>query len=384
MPPAKASQAPLVLVYGDDDFAVKQRAKQLYTQWCDELGGMDHETIDATVGNSDEAARAVAKLREALQTLPFFGGGKAIWFRDCNFLGSDKTSTSNLVTETLSSLADELKTFNWQGVRLVISAADVDKRRGFFKTIEKTGATEAFVGWSLDQKDWADQAELWAVKTFKERGKQISDEALGELVTRVGPNARALATEVEKIALFVGDRAQINFDDVDAICARNKQARAFALADAFGDRNLPKLLKCLDEELWEIRLKIDKDKSTIGLLYGLIGKVRTLILLHEFVRHGWLKPGSSYDQVKAQLTRVPAEQLPADKKYNPLAMHPFVVSNALRQVRNYTQPELVRAMDLLLQANRKLVSSSLDDALVLQQTLVQIVGEPGQRITPNR
>ena len=373
--------APLTLIYGDDDFAVKQRARQLFKQWCDELGGMDHETIDATVGNSNDALNALGKLREALQTLPFFGGAKVVWFRDCNFLAADRTSTSSAVTESLASLAEDLKTFNWQGVRLLISAGDVDKRRGFYKTIEKTGAVESFAGWSLDQKGWMDEAEMWASKALKERGKQIEDDALGELVTRVGPNARALASEVEKVSLFVGDRENVTFKDVDAICTRNKQARAFALADALGDRNLPKLLKCLDEELWEIRLKIDKDKSEIGLLYGLISKVRVLILLNEMIREGWIKPGASYDQIKSLASRVPADKLPADKKYNPLTMHPFVLMNALKQVRNYTQAELVRALDLLLQANRKLVSSSLDESLVLQQTLAQIVGEPKSAAT---
>jgi DNA polymerase III subunit delta len=198
----------------------------------------------------------------------------------------------------------------------------------------------------------------------------------------VGPNARTLASEVEKLSLFVGDRTEITFADVDAVCIRNKQARAFALGDALGDRNLPKLLKCLDEELWEIRLKVDKDKSEIGLLYGLISKVRVLILINEMLREGWLKPATSYPQFKAQLDQVPADKLPEDRKYNPLAMHPFVLFNSLRQARNYTQTELVRAMDLLLQANRKLVSSSLDESLVLQQTLAQIVGEPARKAAP--
>jgi DNA polymerase III delta subunit len=57
-------------------------------------------------------------------------------------------------------------------------------------------------------------------------------------------------------------------------------------------------------------------------------------------------------------------------------MHPFVVFNTLRQVKNYSQAELIGAMDLLLQCNRRLVSSGLDDALVLQQTLVKIVSRP--------
>jgi hypothetical protein len=43
--------------------------------------------------------------------------------------------------------------------------------------------------------------------------------------------------------------------------------------------------------------------------------------------------------------------------------------------QKYTINELVRAMGLLLECNLKMVSSSLDEALVLQQTLVKIVQE---------
>jgi DNA polymerase-3 subunit delta len=377
--PKSAPACPLVLVCGDDDFAVKGRAGQLYREWCEELGGADHETIDAMAGKADEALRALSKLREAMQTLPFFGSGKAIWFRDCNFLGDERSASSRAVIDVLAALASELKDFDWHGVRLVVSAGKVDKRRSFYKTIEKAGRVETFAGWSIDQKGWMEEAALWASRELKARGKRASEEAVGELVTRVGPNMRALASEVEKLALHAGDRHEIVTADVDAVCTRNKQSRAFALADALGDRNLPRLIRCLDEELWEIRHKIDRDKSEIGLLYGLISKVRTLILLSEMIREGWLKPDARYDQIKSLGSRVPEDKVPADRKYNPLALHPFVVSSALRQVSNYTQAELIRAMDLLLGANRKLVSSSLDSAMVLQQTLVQIVGETGRK-----
>src|SRR5436190_12591405 len=136
MPPAAAkSNSPVLLVFGEDEFAVKQRARQIYQQWSDELGGMDHEMIDAAVGNSGEALKALAKLREALQTLPFFGGGKVVWFQNCNFLADDRTSSSQIVTENLSDLAQELKTFKWDNVRLLVSAGKVDKRKTFFKTL---------------------------------------------------------------------------------------------------------------------------------------------------------------------------------------------------------------------------------------------------------
>src|SRR6185436_18601699 len=133
-PAAKTSSVPLMLICGDDDFAVKQRAKQLYLQWTEELGGMDHEIIDVSVNNSGDALKALAKLREALQTLPFFGGGKAIWLQNCSFLGDDRTASAQAVTENLSELAQELKSFPWQNVRLLISAGKVDKRKTFYKT----------------------------------------------------------------------------------------------------------------------------------------------------------------------------------------------------------------------------------------------------------
>jgi DNA polymerase-3 subunit delta len=370
MSAVKTSQ-PVALICGDDEFAVKERAKNIYQQWCEELGGMDHEIIEATVSNSGEALTALARLREALQTLPFFGSGKVIWVRDCNFLGDERAASASDVTETLNELAEELKNFKWQGVRLLISAGKVDKRKTFFKTFDKIGTVENFSGWSVDDKDWAERAEIAARAAVRARQKEISEEALGELVNRVGPNPRQIENEVEKLCLLAGERKKIEFADVAAICTRNKTARAFALGDALGDRDLPCLLRRLDEELWGV--KTDSHKSEIGLLYGLISKVRAMLLLKEMLREGWIKPEMDYNRFKAQLERVPADKLPADRRFNPLALNPYVLYKALPQAKKYTQSELIRAMDLLLRCNQRLVSSGLDEALVLQEALVQIV-----------
>jgi DNA polymerase-3 subunit delta len=370
MPAIKTSQ-PVALICGDDEFAVKQRAKELHRQWCDELGGMDHEIIEATVSNSGEALTALGRLREGLQTLPFFGSGKVIWLRDCNFLGDERAASAQAVTETLNDLAEELKKFKWSGVRLLISGGKVDKRKTFFKTLDKIGTVETFSGWSMDDRDWAERAEIAARAAVRERQKEISEEALAELVNRVGPNPRQLDNEIEKLCLFAGERKKVEYADVAAICTRNKTARAFALGDALGDRDLPRLLRRLDEELWGV--KTDSHKSEIGLLYGLISKVRAMLLLKEMLREGWIKPEMDYNRFKAQLERVPADKLPADRRFNPLALNPYVLYKALPQAKKYTQDELVRAMDLLLRCNQRLVSSGLDEALVMQETLVQIV-----------
>jgi DNA polymerase-3 subunit delta len=369
--PAAKSVSPLALVCGDDEFSVKRRARQAFQEWCAEDSSTEAEIIDASASNSGEALKALARLREALQTFPFFGARKVVWFQNCNFLGDERAASAAAVTGSLADLAQELKGFPWKDTRLLISAGKVDKRKTFYKTLEKIGAVEHYAALNVDDRDWAAQAESWARQELRALKKKASDEALATLVACVGPNARQLSNEAQKLALYLGEREKIELEDVAAIVTRNKQARAFALSDALGDRNLPRVLRTLDEELWS--LKVDSQKSEIGLLYGLIGKVRVLILLQEMLRQDWIDPDAEYPRFKAQLEGVPADAFPQDKRINPLAMNAYVLFKALPQARNYTSAELVRAMELLLECNRRLVSSGLDEGLVLQQTLVQIV-----------
>jgi DNA polymerase-3 subunit delta len=378
--PSPSALQPIVLVWGDDEFAVKQRARQIYQKWCADWGGLDHEIIDAAVSHSGEALGALAKLREALQTLPFFGSGKAIWFKNCNFLGDERTASAQAVAEVLVELAQELKKFPAENVRLLITAGKVDKRKTFYKTLEKIGTVESFAGWSIEDRDWAGEAEASARRQIQSLKKQISPEALARLVACVGPNARQLSTETEKLALYVGERPDISVEDVDAIVTRNKQSRAFALGDAFGARDLPRLLRTLDEELWEMRT--DNQKSEIGLLYGLIAKIRVMIFLKEMLREGWIKQETDYNRFKAQLESVPAESLPEDRRFNPLRTNPYVLFKALAHAKQYTLAELIQAMEVLLECNQQLIFSNLDESLVLQQALVKIVSGTSRRLLP--
>lgn len=375
MPTKKAAKAsPLMMVFGEDDFAVHQRGKEVFARWEEEMGGMDHEVIDARVGNSGEALSALGKLREALNTLPFFGGSKAVWFKDCSFLGDDRTSGSAAVTKALGEMSDLLKEFTWGDVRLVITAGKVDKRKSFYKTLKKLGELEEFAGWSASDRDWADRAEMLVRQLFDKEKVDISEEALSQLVQSVGPNPRQLQSEVEKLSIYAAEQSMIDVDDVDAVAIRNKQAQAFALAEAMGERNLPVALKILDEELWT--MQFEKAKSEIGLLYGLITKVRVLLMAQELIRSKRLRVERAYPRFKTQIERLNPEDFPADRRYSPLGVNPYVMFKAVPQAGNYSTRELVDAMETLLDTNRRLVSSAQEARMLLQQALVKIIGLP--------
>ncbi|MFM1944870.1 MAG: polymerase subunit delta [Verrucomicrobiota bacterium] len=372
--PAKKKQtggeAPVVLVFGEESVLVRARARALFDQWSEELGGMDHERLDASAANTGEALRALGRLREALQTLPFFGSGKVVWFEGCSFLGDERTALAKPVGEALGELAVELGNFRWEGVRLIISAGKVDKRRVFYKALAKLGSVEEQEGLSASMRDWEGRAESLVHRRAGEAGKRFVPEAVAVLVASVGPNLGQLFSEVDKVATYVGEREQVTAKDVREVAIHNKQARAFALGDALGERDLAGLLRALDEELWEARG--GGSGGEIGLLYGLISKVRAMLLAKEMVGEGWIKSLGDYYRFKSEFEALPEGRFASDRRYNPRLMNAFVVFRAAQQARNYSREELVWSLERLMECGRSLMSSSLDESVVLQQALVEI------------
>ena len=376
------SAAPFVLIWGDDEFAVQRRARQVFEEWRGANAGADEEILDAGAANSDEALKALRRLWESLQTLPFFGGTKSVWFRGCNFLGEDRVSEAQAVVEAVAELAKDLGAFRWDGVRLLLSAGKIDRRRGFYRAVEKLAAVEHFPGLSAEDRDWRDKAETLVSGELRAMGRRVGGEAIAALVEQVGANARQLASEAQKLVAYVGDRTEVTLADVDAIVTRGKHARAFALADALGERQLGKALRHLDEELWS--MQSDKQKSEIGRRYALIGKVRAMLLAGEMIREGFVRLSSDYRSFAAQLKELPADRFATDRRYNPADINAYVLFRAAQHASNFSREELVQAMDELLRCNRQLVGGSQEGGFVLQVALARILGGSGRPLDTRR
>jgi DNA polymerase III delta subunit len=130
------------------------------------------------------------------------------------------------------------------------------------------------------------------------------------------------------------------------------------------------MLRCLDEELWGVRQ--DSQRSEIGLLYGLISKVRSLVFAKALVEEGLLRPERDYSRFKAAWDRLPSDRFSDDKRCSPLAINPYVMFRAAGQSVHFTMEELVGAMERLLRCNLQLVSSRQEAAMILQRALVEI------------
>src|SRR5438874_8368411 len=107
MPKAKTktTTANIRAIIGSDEARVKREATELAKQLAPaEAGEFGLETIDGAADNVDGAAAAIRSTIAALQTLPFFGGGKLVWLKSANFLSDDVKGKSISVLEPLEDL----------------------------------------------------------------------------------------------------------------------------------------------------------------------------------------------------------------------------------------------------------------------------------------
>src|SRR5947208_15351563 len=132
----KAETARIYAVVGSDEAEVKHVAAELATKLTPPgAGDFGLEIVDATADNAEQAAARIRSVIEALQTLPFFGSTKVVWLKNANFLGDNAIGRAASVQSVLEELSDLLESGLGSELTFLVSATEVDKRRGFYKTL---------------------------------------------------------------------------------------------------------------------------------------------------------------------------------------------------------------------------------------------------------
>src|ERR1700722_12712268 len=203
MPPrqksAKTSEASNVFaVLGSDEGETKRRARELAIELTPEEGadfGVD--TIDGMADNTEQAVLRIRQAIEAIQTLPFFGREKLVWLKNVNFLAETAAGRSTAVLEALEDLKEVLSRGLPDGVSFLLSAAEVDKRRSFYKSLGKFAKVEQFDRIDTTRPGWEEEVQAIAHRLAAELNLGFEPEALEIFVRLAGTDGRQLRNELE-------------------------------------------------------------------------------------------------------------------------------------------------------------------------------------------
>ena len=355
-------------VIGSDEGMVREKALGLYNQLT---GGVDdgftHETIDGIADNSDSAFEICSSTVEALQTLPMFGGDKVVWLRNANFLGDNVTGRSQRTEAGVERLRVALEGGVPNGVKFLLTAQGVDKRRAFWKFIEKAAEVQAYDRIDTSRDDWQDQVAALVTRRAAEFGLDFEPDALAIFVMLAGEQSQQIGNELEKLDLYLGpERRTITEDDVNVLVPLSRAAVVFEIGKAIQNGNAGRAIQLIDQQL-------EADESAIGIMRAsIIGVVRNLYMAKLIV--GTFKtPTGNYQAFSGALNRLPENDrawLPQKKDGSGVNVFPIFL--ALPNAANFELEGLQQIMEATLNADQALVTTGLDHRLILHRLIVEI------------
>ena len=212
---------------------------------------------------------------------------------------------------------------------LILISPKLTSKTKFYTTLDKLATTVDF------RPLYDSQIPAWVQARVKEYGKKMEPAALQILHNYVGNNLSDLASEIEKLVIYVSDRERISSADAESVVGQSKSYNIFQLSDAIGERECRKALEILKE------------------LFLLGEKPGTVIyrLSEHFER--FIKVKSSPSQKGASLASF-------------LKVHPYFVQKYQKQAKNFNQEELERGIVLLYQTDVGLKSSLMPDEILME------------------
>jgi DNA polymerase-3 subunit delta len=194
----------------------------------------------------------------------------------------------------------------------------------------------------------------WTVATAQAADVRMEPDAARELVDALGADMMMIASEMEKLLLYVMGRGRITLGDVETMVLGAKQRSLYELTDAISAKDRARALALLHGLL---NASDGGEDSAIGHLYMLARTFRQMLVIQEKN----VRDSRAIWQALWQGFRMP----------------PFAADDLIRQARRYkSRRELTRALRLVARADLELRSSPPDKRLVLERLVYELASEP--------
>ncbi|WP_028583458.1 DNA polymerase III subunit delta [Desulfogranum mediterraneum] len=252
---------------------------------------------------------------------------------------------------------------------LILVCEEVDKRKKFYKFLKEhhTIIDLSVEGGASAKAQKSQKAVLLGLirETLQTHGKSMAPQVGERLMERVGFHPVAVVMELEKVILSLGERRQVEAEDLDALVGRTRQEAIFELTTALTQQN-PGQLLAIAERLQAGGI------HPLALIATLRNLTRSLLLfraLQDQPRYGY-SPSMSAQVFQQQCLPLLKEEETWKKE---LAGHPYALYMQFKTAARYSSRQLQQWMRLLLQAELRLKGSPVSAQTVLQHLLISML-----------
>jgi DNA polymerase III subunit delta len=363
-----AKNAAVRVIAGSDEAEVKRRASDLAEEMVGpDAGEFGRDVIDGAADNADQAAGRIHETRQALLTLPFFGGEKMVWLKNANFLADTILGRSATVADALEHLQETLSEGLPGGVKFLLSAIEPDKRRTFYKALGKLSEIEVFDKVDSSRGGWEEAAGSMIESRARGRGLRMGTEAVELLALLTGGDSRQVDNELEKIDLYMGPtRRQATVEDVRTLVPLTRAGVVFELGNALAARETSRCFALVQQLL-------KQGESAVGiLLVAIVPTVRSLLLVKDLMQRHRLRPPQAPWFFGSALNALPPEATQHLPRKKDGTINAFALGLAAMHAKRFEVEELRDLLDACLTANVRLVTTGLDERVVLAELIGRV------------
>jgi DNA polymerase III subunit delta len=226
---------------------------------------------------------------------------------------------------------------------LVVSYKEkkVDGRTKFSKLIKEKGVLLS------TKKIYENQLPQWTEEMVKSRGYEINRKALMLLVDHIGNDLSRLENEVEKILVNLGKRKTINESDIEEFIGISKDFNVFEFQNAISLKDMSRCMRII--QYFEANPKAAPIQLILPSFYSFFSKL--------FMIYGL----NTRDEKTVAAS---------------LGVNPFFVKDYLLAAKNYSFPEVEKAILLLHQYNLRSLGirdAGTEDASLLKEMVYKII-----------
>ncbi|NLD47675.1 MAG: DNA polymerase III subunit delta [Clostridiaceae bacterium] len=308
----------LYLFYGEEDYLKKYYCDSLEKIILrDDVTGLNKITFD---GKTE-----VYRIIEACETMPVFVERKFVVVKNSGLFKSQKESSGN--KNSKEEFLDYLKGFP-DYTCLVFIEESIDKRLKLVDVIKKAGLIVDF--------PYRKQNELvkWAVNIIRSGKKEIDQDTAAYLIGISEQGMNEILNEINKLVLYLGERAKVTVADIDKVCTKSIKSRIFDLTDAISQREEGLALKLLNDMV-SLREPIPK------ILFMITRQLRHLLEMKTLIDEGInLKDACSI-----------------------IGIPPFLGSKVLKQVQSFNAEDLKNAVKEALDLDLAIKTGRVNDRI---------------------
>ncbi|MDF2885014.1 MAG: polymerase subunit delta [Clostridiaceae bacterium] len=326
----KGLEKKCIVFCGQDETLIKDYINEIVKKTIsDDFKQLNYIKIDGTNFEVDG-------LINACETLPFMGDKKVVVLYRANFLSDNGDSKSNKLFENINSYIDKISPYTLLIMYYVFDNKREKPSKKLFKLDRKSCIVKAdkIRGANLEQK---------VKQYFDDNNKEIGKIELRLFCNKLDNNMGIIENEVEKLCCYTMNK-DITKQDIEDMFPQKSDEDIFDMVDFLAQKKADKAINIMNELIYKgekipyILYMVERQfKLLLNIILGLEAKKNKNTLIKE------------------------------------LKLNPYICEKLISQSKRFTIKQIENAVDLCLDCEIKLKSSTINSKISMELLIINII-----------